>query len=76
MSSRSSAAILIGPLGYEKAEVTAGGVRLDGVDSRTMQSKLKPALVLAGEVLDRDGWIGGDNFQSAWRTGHLAAQNV
>ena len=67
---------LAGTLGYEKAEVTAGGVSLDEVDSRTMQSKLKPGLFLAGEVLDLDGWIGGYNFQSAWSTGHLAAQNV
>jgi predicted Rossmann fold flavoprotein len=67
---------LAGTLGYEKAEVTAGGVSLDEVDSRTMQSKRKPGLFLAGEVLDLDGWIGGYNFQSAWSTGHLAAQNL
>ena len=67
---------LAGTLGYEKAEVTAGGVRLDEVDSRTMQSKLKPGLFFAGEVLDLDGWIGGYNFQSAWSTGHLAAQHL
>ena len=67
---------LAGTLGYEKAEVTAGGVSLDEVDSRTMQSKLKPGLFLAGEVLDLDGWIGGYNFQSAWSTGHLAAQRL
>jgi predicted Rossmann fold flavoprotein len=67
---------LAGTLGYEKAEVTAGGVSLDEVDSRSMQSKLKPGLFFAGEVLDLDGWIGGYNFQSAWSTGHLAAQNL
>lgn len=67
---------LAGTLGYEKAEVTAGGVNLDEVDSRTMQSKLKPGLFFAGEVLDLDGWIGGYNFQSAWSTGHLAGQNL
>lgn len=65
---------LRGTLGYEKAEVTAGGVSLNEVDSRTMQSKLKPGLFLAGEVLDLDGWIGGYNFQSAWSTGKLAAK--
>lgn len=65
-----------GTLGYEKAEVTAGGVSLDEVDSRTMQSKKKPGLYLAGEVLDLDGWIGGYNFQSAWSTGWLAGQHV
>jgi len=67
---------LAGTLGYEKAEVTAGGVSLDEVDSRTLESKLQPGLFFAGEVLDLDGWIGGYNFQSAWSTGHLAAQWV
>jgi predicted Rossmann fold flavoprotein len=61
-----------GTLGFAKAEVTAGGVALDEVDSRTMQSKLRPGLYLAGEVLDLDGPIGGYNFQAAWSTGWLA----
>jgi predicted flavoprotein YhiN len=65
---------LKGTLGYEKAEVTAGGVNLSEVDSRTMQSKRQPGLFFAGEVLDLDGWIGGYNFQSAWSTGRLAAR--
>jgi hypothetical protein len=65
-----------GTLGYEKAEVTAGGVALAEVDSRTMQSKRQPGLFLAGEVLDLDGWIGGYNFQSAWSTGWLAGKHV
>ena len=67
---------LRGTLGYEKAEVTAGGVSLDEVDSRTMQSKRHPGLFFAGEVLDLDGWIGGYNFQSAWSTGRLAARFI
>jgi predicted Rossmann fold flavoprotein len=61
-----------GTLGFEKAEVTAGGIALDEVDSRTMQSKRVPGLFLAGEVLDLDGPIGGYNFQAAWSTGWLA----
>jgi predicted Rossmann fold flavoprotein len=61
-----------GTLGFGKAEVTAGGVALDEVDSRTMQSKKAPGLFLAGEVLDLDGPIGGYNFQAAWSTGWLA----
>lgn len=61
-----------GTLGFGKAEVTAGGVSLDEVDSRTMQSKRKPGLYFAGEVLDLDGPIGGYNFQAAWSTGWLA----
>lgn len=67
---------LRGTLGFEKAEVTAGGVSLDEVDSRTMQSKKAPGLYLAGEVLDLDGWIGGYNFQSAWSTGWLAGREL
>lgn len=67
---------LAGTLGYEKAEVTAGGVSLDEVDSRTMQSKRHAGLFFAGEVLDLDGWIGGYNFQSAWSTGRLAGRHL
>lgn len=63
---------ITGTLGFGKAEVTAGGVALGEVDSRTMQSKLVPGLFLAGELLDLDGPIGGYNFQAAWSTGWLA----
>jgi len=65
-----------GALGFEKAEVTTGGVSLDEVDSKTMQSKLVPGLYLAGEILDLDGPIGGYNFQAAWSTGWLAGASV
>jgi predicted Rossmann fold flavoprotein len=61
-----------GTLGFGKAEVTAGGVSLDEVDSRTLQSRKAEGLFLAGEVLDLDGPIGGYNFQAAWSTGWLA----
>jgi predicted Rossmann fold flavoprotein len=67
---------ITGTLGFKKAEVTAGGVALDEVDSRTMQSKLVPGLYIAGEVLDLDGPIGGYNFQAAWSTGWLAGSSV
>jgi predicted Rossmann fold flavoprotein len=65
-----------GTRGFKKAEVTAGGVALDEVDSRTMQSRLVPGLYLAGEVLDLDGPIGGYNFQAAFSTGWLAAEHM
>jgi predicted Rossmann fold flavoprotein len=65
-----------GTLGFEKAEVTAGGVNLKEVESKSMQSKLVPGLYFAGEVLDLDGPIGGFNFQSAFSTGWLAGQSV
>ena len=61
-----------GTLGFKKAEVTAGGVCLDEIDSSTMQSKIVPGLYFAGEVLDVDGPIGGYNFQAAFSTGWLA----
>lgn len=67
---------ITGTLGFKKAEVTAGGISLDEVDSRTTQSKLVPNLFLAGEVLDLDGPIGGYNFQAAWSTGWLAGSSV
>ncbi len=59
-------------LGYGAAEVTRGGVALDEVDARTMESKLQPGLFLCGELLDVDGPIGGFNFQAAFATGRLA----
>ena len=67
---------VLGTLGFEKAEVTTGGVSLAEVDSRTMESKLVPGLYLAGEILDLDGPIGGYNFQAAWSTGWLAGQSI
>ncbi len=65
-----------GSRGFEKAEVTAGGVALSEVDSRDMQSKLVPGLYLAGEILDLDGFIGGYNFQAAFSTGWLAGESA
>ena len=58
--------------GYQKAEVTGGGVALEEVDPRTLESKLCPRLFLAGELLDAFGPIGGYNFVWAWVTGRLA----
>jgi predicted Rossmann fold flavoprotein len=63
-------------LGFEKAEVTAGGVALDEVDSRNMASRREPGLFIAGEVLDLDGPIGGYNFQAAFSSGWLAGSHA
>ncbi len=52
--------------------VTCGGVRLQEVDFKTMESRLVPRLYFAGELLDIDGITGGFNFQSAWTTGWIA----
>lgn len=59
-------------LGYDHAEVTRGGVALDEVDPRTMQSRRVPGLFVCGELLDVDGPIGGFNFTAAFATGRLA----
>jgi hypothetical protein len=58
--------------GWNHAEVTAGGIPLEEIRYRTMESKLVPGLYLIGEILDCDGRIGGFNFQWAWATGHIA----
>jgi predicted Rossmann fold flavoprotein len=67
---------VLGTLGFKKAEVTAGGIALAEIDSRSMQSKRVPELFVAGEVLDLDGPIGGYNFQAAFSTGWLAGGSV
>jgi predicted Rossmann fold flavoprotein len=61
-----------GDEGYKKAEVTGGGVRLDQIDPKTMESRVTPGLFLCGELLDAFGPIGGHNFAWAWATGRLA----
>ncbi len=63
-----------GTLGFTKAEVTAGGVNLLEIDSKTMESKCQAGLFLAGEILNLDGPIGGYNFTAAFATGFLAGQ--
>jgi len=61
-----------GDEGYKKAEVTGGGVALDEVDPRTLESRRHRGLFLCGEILDAFGPIGGHNFAWAWATGRLA----
>ena len=58
------------------AMVTRGGVALDEVNTKTMESKLVPGLFFAGEVLDIDGDTGGFNLQAAFSTGFLAAKGI
>ena len=62
--------------GFDYAEVTAGGVPLDEIDLRTMESRRCKGLYLCGEILDVDGKIGGYNFQWAWASGRLAGVNA
>jgi predicted Rossmann fold flavoprotein len=63
-----------GDEGYRKAEVTGGGVALNQVDPRTLESRVHPGLFLCGELLDAFGPIGGYNFAWAWSTGRLAGR--
>jgi predicted Rossmann fold flavoprotein len=63
-----------GTLGYNKAEVTLGGVDTGGLSSKTMEAKAVPGLYFAGEVVDVTGHLGGLNFQWAWSSGHAAGQ--
>ena len=65
-----------GDEGYSKAEVTGGGVALDEVDPRTLESRRHPGLFLCGEMLDAFGPIGGHNFAWAWATGRLAGRGA
>ena len=61
-----------GDEGFKKAEVTGGGVALDEIDTRTLESRRCGGLYLCGEILDAFGPIGGHNFAWAWATGRLA----
>ncbi len=61
---------------YKDEFVTAGGVDLNEIDFKTMQSKKLPGLYFAGETLDIDAITGGFNFQSAWTTGFIAGTSV
>lgn len=61
---------------FAVAMTTRGGVSLDEVNSKTMESRLIPDLYFAGEVLDIDGDTGGYNLQAAFSTGFLAAQSI
>jgi len=62
--------------GFEKAEVTAGGVDTSELSSRTFEAGKAPGLYFVGEVVDVTGQLGGFNFQWAWASGHSAGQYV
>jgi predicted Rossmann fold flavoprotein len=61
---------------FKEAVITAGGVDLNEVDSKTMESKLCKGLYFAGEVLNADADTGGFNLQIAWSTAWVAASSV
>ena len=62
--------------GYDKAEVTLGGVDTEELSSRTLESRRVPGLFFIGEVVDVTGWLGGYNFQWAWASAHAAGETV
>ncbi|PRY11996.1 hypothetical protein CLV24_109121 [Pontibacter ummariensis] len=61
---------------FKEEFVTCGGVALNQVNTKTMESRVQPGLYFAGEVLDIDGITGGFNFQAAWTTGYLAGKAI
>jgi hypothetical protein len=65
-----------GTEGFEKAEVTAGGVDTAELSSKTLEARKAPGLYFVGEVVDVTGQLGGFNFQWAWASGYSAGQSV
>ena len=61
---------------FKEEFVTCGGVSLDSVNIRTLESKTVPGLYFSGEVLDLDAITGGFNLQAAWSTGYMAAVSI
>ncbi|MBU1140901.1 MAG: aminoacetone oxidase family FAD-binding enzyme, partial [Firmicutes bacterium] len=68
--------VITGSKGFEDAQVTAGGVDVQEIDPKTMESKMIKGLYFAGEVIDIDGPCGGFNLQWAWSSGFLAGKNA
>jgi predicted Rossmann fold flavoprotein len=62
--------------GWDKAEVTLGGVATGALSSRTLEARAVPGLHFIGEVVDVTGWLGGFNFQWAWASGAAAGEAV
>ena len=65
-----------GTEGFQKAEVTKGGVSTDELSSKTLEARRAPGLYFIGEVVDVTGHLGGYNFQWAWASAHAAGENV
>ncbi|TCC86216.1 BaiN/RdsA family NAD(P)/FAD-dependent oxidoreductase [Pedobacter hiemivivus] len=65
-----------GDKGYDKAEVMRGGIATDELSSKTLECKKVPGLYFGGECVDVTGWLGGYNFQWAWASGFVIAQNL
>jgi len=61
---------------FKEEFVTSGGVSLAEIDPKSMESRVVPGLYFGGEIIDVDGITGGFNFQNAWSSGYIAAQNM
>jgi hypothetical protein len=68
--------IVEGKTTFKEEFVTAGGVQLAGINHQTMESRTRPGLYFAGEVMDVDGVTGGFNFQHAWTSGFIAGKAI
>jgi predicted Rossmann fold flavoprotein len=66
----------VGTEGFEKAEVTAGGVNTDDLEARTMEARDVPGLFFIGEAVDVTGHLGGFNFQWAWASAVAAGNSL
>lgn len=65
-----------GDKGYDKAEVMRGGIDTNELSSKTLESKKLQGCYFGGECVDVTGWLGGYNFQWAWASGFVIAQNL
>jgi predicted flavoprotein YhiN len=65
-----------GDKGYDKAEVMRGGVSTEELSSKTLEAKKVSGMYFGGECVDVTGWLGGYNFQWAWASGYVIAQNL
>jgi predicted Rossmann fold flavoprotein len=61
---------------FKEEFVTCGGIKLAEIDPNTMESRVRPGIFFAGEVMDVDGITGGFNFQHAWTSGWIAAKTI
>lgn len=68
--------LVTGNKGYEKAEVMRGGIHTKVICSKTLEAKPLKGLYIGGECLDVTGWLGGYNFQWAWASGYVIAQQI
>lgn len=60
----------------EEAIITSGGIKVNEIDPKTMESKVCKGLFFAGEIIDVDAYTGGFNLQIAFSTGALAGNNM